>query len=29
MSAFGQESTSSERLQQSSHICVLERNPKA
>jgi hypothetical protein len=28
-SAFGRESTSSRRLQQSSHICVLERNPEA
>jgi hypothetical protein len=28
-SSFGRESTSSERLQQSSHICVLERNPEA
>jgi hypothetical protein len=29
MSTFGRESTSSRRLQQSSHICVLERNPEA
>jgi hypothetical protein len=29
MSASGQESTSSGRLQKSSHICVLERNPEA
>jgi hypothetical protein len=29
MSTSGKESTSSERLQQSSHICVLERNPEA
>jgi hypothetical protein len=27
MSSSGRESTSSERLQLSSHICVLERNP--
>jgi len=26
---FGRESTSSGRLKQSSHICVLERNPEA
>jgi hypothetical protein len=29
MSASGRESTPSGRLQQSSHICVLERNPEA